>query len=134
MNSITSLRGSSNLNALCDALGRLTYAEMVKFSEKVAEGLCAPEGRGAIGTTLVSKTLSQVAVDGFGLDEVAKHEKAELLKLFKRKRQITVSTVAGGAYQVTVPSMGNVAVVHKDLKQALSQTVDTIVALEAMRK
>ena len=120
---------SDTLTQLCEIIQRLTYGEMLEFSQKLANA--AVGSRDFVG---VADALSQIAIDGFATKEVAKHEQAQLLKMFKRKRQIVVTALPGGAYEVKVPSMGNVAVVHRDLKQALSQSVDTLVALYAMQK
>lgn len=134
MSNIPSLRGSSGLQVACDALNRLTYAEMLQLAEELQRTLTAPDAPVTPVVATVADALSQVAVKGFDVEEIAKYEKSQLLEIFKRKRQITVTLFPNRTYQVTMPSLGNVAVVHMDLKQALCQMVDTVVALEAMRK
>lgn len=104
-------------------LAQLTYRDMVDLSKIVADELG--------GVTTAEKIASVLCNLPRDNDQTA-DTSVILHDAFKRKRNITVQPKSGGAYVITCGSFNGASVICEDIREGISQLLDTIVVINTL--
>lgn len=103
----------------------LTYRDMVDLSTMISEALpehATPEG--------VAQVLLELPIDTE--DNQIQQTNMILTSSFGRKRQIIVQPMQGDVFKITCPSFEGAVVFDKNIREGVSQLLDTITVLKAM--
>lgn len=112
-------------NKIAKGLAMLTYRDMVDFSEILAAALA--ERNEAVPPSVLAEILTTLPYDN---DQTASTNEI-LAGFFRRKRQITIQPEGQGVFKIACPSLDGAVVVDKDVREGVSQLLDTVVVLES---
>ena len=111
------------VNNLRKQFAAMSYRDMVDFSTMLSEALpdsALPED--------IAKVLIDLPKDTD--DNQIENTNDILQSMFKRKRQITVQQMKPGVFKFCCPSFGGAVVFDSNIREGMSQLLDTITVLE----
>ncbi len=104
----------------------MTYRDMVDFSTILAERL------DLVG--LGSQRIAEVLVDLPASNEQTDKTNEILGSLFNRKRIIAIQPLSNGVYRMSCASFEGAVVHDKDIREGVSQLLDTLTVLKALEQ
>lgn len=104
----------------------MTYRDMIDFSEIVAQAL--RQSGQSIDSTVLAQVLTSLPKGNEQTDKTN-----EILQtMFKRKRQFTISPLRDGVFKIACPSFEGAVVFESDIREGVSQLLDTLTVLKAL--
>jgi len=108
-------------------LRALTYRDMVDFSEIVAQEL-----NNAGHPEIEASTIADVFVALPAHNEQTDETNQILQSMFRRKRVFSIQPLKEGVFKISCASFEGAVVFEKDIREGVSQLLDTLTVLKAL--
>ncbi len=105
----------------------MTYRDMIDFSEILA-GELNNSGHPEVESSTIADVLTSLPISNEQTDKTNEL----LVAMFGRKRNITIQPMASGVYRFTCASFQGATVFDKDIREGISQLMDTLTVLKAL--
>ncbi len=105
----------------------MTYRDMVDFSEILA-GEINNSGHPEVEAGTIAEVLTTLPIS----NEQTEKTNELLTSMFGRKRNFTIQPMSNGVFRFTCPSFEGAVVFDKDIREGVSQLMDTLTVLKAL--